>query len=74
MVPDEYLKVAVCLTGSLAALRTRVEARAAAGGREIPLEVSERQVSVFTEPDFDEGFDRILRQEVAESTLEPDFA
>ncbi|WP_027234159.1 ATP-binding protein [Leisingera caerulea] len=64
MVPDGYTKIAVCLHGGLAAHRSRILARASAGGRDIPREVSKRQISDMEMPDFDEGFDRIMAQEV----------
>jgi predicted kinase len=65
LVPDEYRKVGVFLTGSRDAHLQRLQKRKEEGGRNVLAQVLDYQMSTICAPDYDEGFDQILKHQVA---------
>lgn len=70
MVPDSYEKIAVVFDADYATLRHNLDARIEEGGHDVPDFVLRTQLVQFEMPDFDEGFDRIMKK-VAERAPEP---
>jgi len=58
--PDSYERIAIAFEVPVDILRTRLAAREAETGKEIPETVLQAQIASYQRPHFDEGFDRIV--------------
>ena len=65
LVPDDYSKIGVFLTGSREAHLQRLQRRTENGGRKVLPQILDYQMSTLCAPDYDEGFDEILKHQVA---------
>jgi len=72
LVPDNYTKTAVCFVADFETCQANILNRVATGGRHIPDFVLRQQIVDMCEPDFDEGFDKIVKQVVTVPEADPE--